>query len=176
MSNNLLKNSPFLLITTLVFSQFYGFNLKIEQVWDHHYLILKPIKMKVVVLVVLVLLQCQSYAQSDLDRVIKGGEILLGGLAFVKTAYMDPEANSTNVKKITFKNKLGQKIVLRLFNEDDEGNELQEELIISDNGKETLYNLLKGVWRYEIEICEGEIFKKGQFNLEKTTVITLKED
>lgn len=132
--------------------------------------------MKVVVLVVLVLLQCQSYAQSDLDRVIKGGEILLGGLAFVKTAYMDPEANSTNVKKTTFKNKLGQKIVLRLFSEDDEGNELQEELIISDNGKETLYNLLKGVWRYEIEICEGEIFKKGQFNLEKTAVITLKED
>ena len=132
--------------------------------------------MKVVVLVVLVLLQYQSYAQSDLDRVIKGGEILLGGLAFVKTAYMDPEANSANVKKTTFKNKLGQKIVLRLFNEDDEGNELQEELIISDNGKESLYNLLKGVWRYEIEICEGEIFKKGQFNLEKTAVITLKEN
>lgn len=112
--------------------------------------------MKVVVLVVLVLLQCQSYAQSDLDRVLKGGEILLGGLAFVKTAYMDPEANSANVKKTTFKNKLGQKIVLRLFNEDDEGNELQEELIISDDGKESLYNLLKGVWRYEIEIAKAK--------------------
>lgn len=132
--------------------------------------------MKVVVLVVLVLLQCQSHAQSDLDRVIKGGEILLGGLAFVKTAYMDPEANSANVKKTTFKNKLGQKIVLRLYIQDEEENEVQEELIIPDDGKEALYNLRKGVWRYEIEIAEGEIFKKGQFNIEKTAVITLKED
>ncbi len=132
--------------------------------------------MKVVVLVVLVLLQCQSYAQSDLDRVIKGGEILLGGLAFVKTAYTDPEANSKTVKKTTFKNKLGQKIVLRLYSQDEEENELVEEIIIPDNGKESVYELLKGVWRYEIEICDGEIFKKGQFKFEKTAVITLKED
>jgi hypothetical protein len=59
-------------------------------------------------------LPMMSFAQSDLQNVIKGGELLLGGLSIFKIAKSDAKSDSKTIKSWCVKNKLTEKITFRI--------------------------------------------------------------
>jgi hypothetical protein len=62
----------------------------------------------------LLALPMMSFAQSDLQNVIKGGELLLGGLSIFKIAKSDAKSDSKTIKSWCVKNKLTEKITFRI--------------------------------------------------------------
>ena len=120
-----------------------------------------------------------SYSQSDLDKLLKGGEIIVNGLGILKGSKSNLSAASSNpaiIESVCVKNKLQDKITFKLLGKDSEGNEVKKELVIPKEGKECTYNLAKGVWSYEIILSNKETFKKGEYKLEDEIVITVKEE
>ena len=60
-----------------------------------------------------------SFAQSDLQNVIKGGELLLGGLSIFKIAKSDTKSDSKTIKSWCVKNKLTEKITFRIVGKNE---------------------------------------------------------
>ena len=60
-----------------------------------------------------------SFAQSDLQNVIKGGELLLGGLSIFKIAKSDTKSDSKTIKSWCVKNKLTEKITFRVVGKNE---------------------------------------------------------
>jgi hypothetical protein len=60
-----------------------------------------------------------SFAQSDLQNVIKGGELLLGGLSIFKIAKSDTKSDSKTIKSLCVKNKLTEKITFRIVGKNE---------------------------------------------------------
>ena len=58
------------------------------------------------------LLPLMSFAQTDLQTVLKGGELLLSGLTILKVAKSDSKSNSKVIESVCVKNKLVDKITL----------------------------------------------------------------
>ncbi|HPW97028.1 MAG TPA: hypothetical protein PK218_00540 [Flavobacterium sp.] len=50
------------------------------------------------------LLPIMSFAQSDLDKVLKGGELLLGGISIFKAAKSDGKKDSKLIESVCVKN------------------------------------------------------------------------
>ena len=71
---------------------------------------------------------------------------------------------------------LASKITFKLVGKDDEGNEVKKELVIQKDGKECVFDLPKGVWAYEINLTNKEVYKKGEYKLDDELIITVKED
>ncbi len=142
------------------------------------------------------LLSFSISAQSDLDRILKGGELVIGGLSIFKILNSDADEKEvkpakveedTVVKPISMskvvthfcvKNKLTKKIVLQLMRKNEEGETIEKELIVQNNDKECLFEVPKGVWSYQIVLEEEDgIYKKGEYNLvDDETIIIIKED
>lgn len=142
------------------------------------------------------LLSFSISAQSDLDRILKGGELVIGGLSIFKILSSDAdkeEAKAAKVSKDTVakvvatsnavahfcvKNKLAKKMVLQLMRKNEEGETIEKELIVQSNDKECVFELPKGVWSYQIVLEEEEgIYKKGEYNLIlDENLIIIKED
>lgn len=131
---------------------------------------------KKVYLVVILLISALSWAQSDLDRVLKGGELLLGGLSFLKVVNSNPEKNSTIIESVCVKNKLGEKITVKITGINSEGDTIKKELVIPKEEKECLLQLPKGIYQYEIILLNKEIYKKGEYNFDESTTITVKQE
>lgn len=130
------------------------------------------------ILIFVLLLAKPVFSQSNLDKLLKGGEIIVNGLTVLKGTKSNLSAtnNSTTVESICVKNKLQDKITFKLAGKDNEGNEVKKELVIPKEGKECTYNLAKGVWAYEIVLSNKEIFKKGEYKIEDEIVITIKDE
>ena len=60
-----------------------------------------------------------SFAQSDLQNVIKGVELLLGGLSIFKIAKSDAKSDSKTIKSLCVKNKLTEKITFRIVSKNE---------------------------------------------------------
>lgn len=56
---------------------------------------------------------------------------------------------------------------------DEKGNEVKKELVIPQDGKECTYNLVKGIWSYEIVLANKETYKKGEYKLEDEIIVTV---
>jgi hypothetical protein len=132
-------------------------------------------KLKFITSIVLIFAY-QLQAQSDLDKVIKGGEILLGGLSFLKVTKSDPKTDSKIIESMCVKNKLTEKIIFKIAGKDEEGNEIKKELVIQKESKECLLELLKGIYSYEIVLANKEIYKKGEYKFDDEIVITVKQE
>lgn len=120
-----------------------------------------------------------SYAQSDIDKVLKGGEIIVNGLSFLKgnkSNLSSSSANSKVVESVCVKNKLTDKITFKLVGKDDEGNEVKKELVIQNDGKECVFELPKGIYTYEIILANKETFKKGEYKFNEEITITVKDE
>jgi len=76
------------------------------------------------------------FAQSDLDRVIKGGELLLGGLTILKVANSNPKTDNKVIESMCVKNKLADKITVKITGINSDGEEVKKELVIQKDGKE----------------------------------------
>lgn len=121
------------------------------------------------------MLSMHNYAQSDLDRVIKGGELLLGGLSILKVANSEPK-DSKVIKSLCVKNRLLEKITIKLTSLNIENEEIKKELVIPKEGKECVLQLPKGIYGYEIILPNKEIYKKGEYNFDEETTITIRQD
>ena len=134
--------------------------------------------MKITFSLISFLLFCSTgYPQSDLEKVLKGGEILVNGLSFLKKD--KSESNTTSAKvieSVCIKNKLTDKITFNLVGKDQEDNLIKKELVIQKDGKECLFELPKGIYTYEIVLANKEVFKKGEYKFNEETTLTVKQD
>ena len=127
-------------------------------------------------LAMLLVLPILTFAQSDLQNVIKGGELLLGGLSIFKVAKSEPKSDSKTIKSLCVKNKLAEKITFSIVGKNQEGDEVKKELVIPKDGKECLLELPKGIYTYEIVLANKEIYKKGEYKFDDEIIITVKEE
>ena len=74
-----------------------------------------------------------SFPQSDL---IKGSELLFGGLITVFNLSKPKNVNSTVVESVCVKNKLSSKITFVITRQTEDGDEIRKELVIQKDGKE----------------------------------------
>ena len=56
--------------------------------------------MKRKLLALALLLPVMTFAQSDLDKVLKGGELLLGGISIFKVAKSDGKSESKTIESV----------------------------------------------------------------------------
>ena len=127
-------------------------------------------------LAIAILLPVMTFAQSDLDRVIKTGELLLGGISILKVSKSDAKSESKTIESVCVKNKRNDKVTFRIVGQNEEGDEVKKELVIPKDGKECLFMLPKGIYTYEIVLANKEIYKKGEYKFEEEVVITVKEE
>ena len=116
------------------------------------------------------------FSQTDLNNVIKGGELLLSGLSVLKTSKSEAKKDSKIIESVCVKNKLTDRITFRIVGKNEEGDDVKKELVIPKEGKECLYGLPKGIYTYEIVLTNKEIYKKGEYKFEDDVVITVKEE
>lgn len=112
------------------------------------------------------------HAQSDLETIIRGSEILLTGLTAFKMAKSDPYAQ--HIESVCVKNKLDDKITFALIGKDEDGEEVRRELVISKGGKECLLNITKGIYTYEVLLADDSVYKKGEYKLTGNETIVIK--
>ena len=125
---------------------------------------------------ILLLLPVMSFAQSDLQNVLKGGELLLSGLSVLKISKSDAKKDSKVIESVCVKNKLSDKITFRIVGKTQDGDDVKKELVIPKDGKECLFLLPKGIYTYEIVLANKEIYKKGEYKFDDDVVMTVKEE
>nr|WP_298660318.1 hypothetical protein [uncultured Flavobacterium sp.] len=127
----------------------------------------------------LFLLPTIFYSQSDVDKILKGGEIIVNGLAILKTKKSDSESKTVNnkiVATICVKNKLAEKIAVKFSGKDEAGVAVIKEMVIQNDGKECVFEIPKGIYTYEIVLSNKEVFQKGEYKFEDEITITVKKD
>lgn len=114
------------------------------------------------------------HAQSDLDKIVKGGEILLSGLTILKVAKSSPDKDAGTVESVCIKNRLGQKITFKFMRTDEPEADIAKEVVVQNNGRECLYKLPKGIYTYEIVLPTMETYKKGEYKLDQSSTFTVR--
>ena len=104
------------------------------------------------------LMSFNCFAQSDVEKVLKGGEILVNGLSFFKGN--KSADNSKVVESVCIKNKLSDKITFTLIGKDSEGNAIKKELVIQKDSKECVFELPKGIYIAKIKSSRNTVAKK----------------
>jgi hypothetical protein len=132
--------------------------------------------MKYKMLLSLLFISQLLFSQSDLNNVIKGGELLLSGLSIFKTSKSESKKNSKVIESVCVKNKLSDRITFRIMGKNEQGDDVKKELVIPRDGKECLFLLPKGIFTYEIILTNKEIYKKGEYKFEDDLVIIVKEE
>ena len=118
-----------------------------------------------------------SYSQSDVDKILKGGEIIVNGLSFLKKDKSEvKETNSKVIESVCIKNKLTDKITFIISGKDEEDNTIKKEMVIQKDGKECVFELPKGIYTYEIVLANKEVYKKGEYKFNEEITITVKPD
>lgn len=116
-------------------------------------------------------------AQSNFEKVLRSGEIIVTGLSFLKKDKSQAkETNSKVIESVCVKNKLIDKITFKIEGKDQEDNVVKKELVIQNDGKECLFELPKGIYTYEIILSNKEVYKKGEYKFEEEIIITVKDD
>ena len=118
-----------------------------------------------------------SFSQSDVDKILKGGEIIVNGLSFLKKDKSEAkETNSKVIESVCIKNKLTDKITFIIVGKDEEDNIIKKEMVIQKDGKECVFELPKGIYTYEIVLANKEVYKKGEYKFNEEITITVKPD
>ncbi len=132
--------------------------------------------MKRLLIITTIMISMLLNAQSDVENIVKGGELILTGISIFKVGKSNPKPNSKTVESICVKNKLPDKITFRISGLDLEKSEIKKELVIPKDGKECLLEVPKGVYTYEVIRANNETYKKGEYKLEEEITIVVKEE
>lgn len=82
-------------------------------------------------LAIIILMAKMSFAQSDFQTAIKGGELLLRDLTIFEVAKSSSSAKHSKViESVCVKNKLLDKITFRIVGKNENGDDVKKELII----------------------------------------------
>ena len=134
-------------------------------------------KLKAKILFIFLLFNIFSYSQSDFEKVLKSGEIIVSGLSFLKKNKSEiKETNSKIIESVCIKNKLADKITYSMIGKDEDGNVVKKELVIQKDGKECVLEIPKGIYTYEIVLANKEVYKKGEYKFNEEITITVKEE
>ncbi len=126
------------------------------------------------IIVISLLFSCQLFfAQSNIETILKSGELIISGLSIIKAK---GHPNSKTIESVCIKNKLTEKITIKITGKDEDGKEIKKELIIQNDGKECFLELLKGIYTYEILLSNKETYKKGEYKFDDDVVITIKDN
>jgi hypothetical protein len=118
-----------------------------------------------IIIVFNLLLPIFLFSQSDFDKVLKGGEILVNGLSILKKDKSEvKETNSKVIESVCIKNKLTDKITFIIIGKDEEDNTIKKEMVIQKDGKECVFELPKGIYTYEIVLAKKKFTKKASTN------------
>lgn len=116
--------------------------------------------------------KCQS-TMSGLDKGLAIGNILVQGYVALKgngKKPVDPDAKT--VDSFCFKNKMDEKITVKL-NGKIEDEEIKKELVIQKDEKECMFNLPKGIYTYEVLLSSKDTYQKGEYKVSEETLMTI---
>lgn len=136
---------------------------------------MKLANLKMVIYLICLVFTISNFAQSDIDKVLKGGEILVNGLSFFKSG-KSSNSTSKTIENICVKNKLADKITFKIVGKNEDDNDIKKDLVIQKDGKECFLELPKGIYTYEIVLANKEVYKKGEYKFNEEITITVKED
>jgi hypothetical protein len=125
----------------------------------------------------LVFFSLSAFSQSDFEKILKGGEIIVNGLSFLKKDKSEVKENNTKIiESVCIKNKLTDKITFIIVGKDEENNTIKKEMVIQKDGKECVFELPTGIYTYEIVLANKEVYKKGEYKFNEEITITVKSD
>lgn len=135
-------------------------------------------EMKKLIAIISCLLYIQIYAQNNnLDRGILIGNLLFEGYKAIRgnsltSTKQMPDPNAKTVESFCFKNKMDEKITVRMLGTIEE-EEIKKELVIQKDEKECTYNLPKGIYTYEVLLSSKDTFQKGEYKVTEETLMTV---
>ncbi|WP_164463011.1 hypothetical protein [Chryseobacterium shandongense] len=110
---------------------------------------------------------------TGLDKGLVIGNILVQGYIALKgngAKQVDP--NAKTVDSFCFKNKMDEKIIIKLLGK-IEDEEIKKEFVIQRDEKECTYNLPKGIYTYEVLLSSKDIYQKGEYKISEETLMTI---
>lgn len=121
---------------------------------------------------------CMVSAQqlTTLDKGLMIGNLLIQGYQALRgstSKKVDPDAKT--VESFCFKNKMDEKITVKLAGR-VEDEDIKKELVIQKDSKECTYNLPKGIYTYEVLLASKDTYKKGEYEVKEETLMTINHD
>lgn len=110
---------------------------------------------------------------TGLDKGLAIGNILVQGYIALKgngAKQVDP--NAKTVDSFCFKNKMDEKIIIKLLGK-IEDEEIKKEFVIQRDEKECTYNLPKGIYTYEVLLSSKDVYQKGEYKISEETLMTI---
>lgn len=113
---------------------------------------------------------------SNLDRGIMIGNLVFEGYKALRgkgdSGKKEPDPNAKTVESFCFRNKLDEKITVRVAGTIEE-EEIKKEFVIQKGEKECAYNVPKGVYSYEVVLSSKDIYQKGEYKVTEETQMTV---
>lgn len=117
-----------------------------------------------------------AQALSSLDKGLVIGNILIQGYQAIRgNGKKAPDPTAKTVDSFCFKNKMEEKITIKLFGKHEEET-VTKELVLQKDGKECTYNLPKAIYQYEILLSSKDTYKKGEYNVYEESLMTINHD
>lgn len=129
--------------------------------------------MKKYIVQLFILIPLFSFSQSDFEKTIQAGGVIINGLSFLKGN--KPISDNKTVLMLCVKNKLDEKITFKIASLKEE-NEIKKELVIPMDSKECFLEIPKGIYTYEVLMNNKETFKKGEYKFDEDITITIKKE
>lgn len=116
-------------------------------------------------------------AQTDVDRILKVGDIIVNGMTLLKKDKTQEKIENTKeIESICILNKMENKITFTMMRTDEIGIAVKKELVLQQGGKECVYNIPKGIYSYKIVLANNEVFRQGEYKFDDEVTIIVKQD
>ncbi|MBC7641730.1 MAG: hypothetical protein H7174_05240 [Flavobacterium sp.] len=133
-------------------------------------------KLILILAITFFMLPSMTFCQSDIERALKAGEVLLTSFSIIKSSGNSKKSGSKTISSVCIKNRLHEKITFTIKGKDDQDNLVIKKMVVQNDGKECVFNIPKGVYSLEILLSNKEVFKKGEYDFDEDVVISVKKD